>query len=272
MSYHVQKEGRGYYVVSTDTGKKHSKKPLTKAMATKQLKALYINANPKDEAGAGFVANLFGGVRKDLSRSDKAFYNKVKNTPVYSIMVVRKPLASVFGKLLNLVSAGKWNASMANQPYDKLFHLYVLMTYLDGGNVRFALTERNETVRFQSGSSSDFTDKPDDVKQVPYTANSLTFGQLFDNTIKAGGSDVWTYDFNKNNCQDYVMTLLRGNNLLTPELQTFVKQDTKELVDKALHPAVQAGLTAITDIAAIGRKITGMGLDNPCFHHNELGY
>jgi hypothetical protein len=266
------KSGNGYYVVSSDTGKKHSKKPLTKATATKQLKALYINANPKDEAGAGFVANLFGGVRKDLSRSDKAFYNKVKNTPVYSIMVVRKPISSVFGKLLNLVSGGKWNESIATQPYDKLFHLYVLMTYLDGGKIKFVLTERNETVRFQSGSSADFTDKPDDVKQVPYTANSLTFGQLFDNTIRNDPS-IWVYNFENSNCQDFVITLLKRNNLLTPELQTFVKQDTKELVEKTLHPVVKSGLTAITDIAAIGRKVVGMGLnDNPHIHHNELGY
>ena len=266
--YDVRKVSNGWFVISTDTGKRHSNKPFkTRKEAEAQNRALYANANPLNEKGAGFVANLFGGVRKDLSRSDKAFYNKVKNVPIVSMMVVRKPIASTFGKLLNLVSLGKWNATMATQPYDRLFHLYLLMTYMDNGKVAFALTERNETIRFRSASSSDFTDKPDEVMQVPYTANSLTLGVVFDNAVKSGGSDIWTYDFNKNNCQDYVMTLLRGNNLLSPELDTFVKQDTKELINKSLNPVVQSGLNAITDIAAIGRKITGMGLEN-----HQLGY
>lgn len=271
MPYDVQKVSNGYYVVSTNSGKRHSTKPFkTKREAEAQRKALYANANPMTE-GAGFIANLFGGARKDLSKSNKAFYNKVKNVPMVSMMVVRKPLASVFGKLLNLVSGGKWNQALANQPHDKLFHLYVLMTYFESGTVKFALTERNETVIFRSASSADFVDNKSDVMQVPYNANSLTLGAVFDNAVKADPS-IWVYNFETSNCQDYVIKLLQRNNLLTPELQSFVKQDTKELVEKTLHPVVKSGLTAITDIAAIGRKITGYGLDNPCIHHNELGY
>jgi len=41
--YHIEQHGSGYYVVSTDTGKKHSKEPLTKKMANAQMKALYVN-------------------------------------------------------------------------------------------------------------------------------------------------------------------------------------------------------------------------------------
>jgi hypothetical protein len=265
MPYDVRKVSNGWFVISTDTGKRHSNKPFkTRKEAEAQRRALYANANPLNEKGAGFVANLFGGVRKDLSRLDKAFYNKVKNVPIVSMMVVRKPIASTFGKLLNLVSLGKWNAAMANQPYDRLFHLYLLITYMDSGTIKFALTERNETIRFRSASSADFTDKPDEVKQVPYTTNSLTLGALFDNTVK-NDDKIWVYSFNEANCQDYIKKLLERNNLLTTELDTFIKQDTKQLIESTLHPIVQSGLNAITDIAAIGRKFTGMGL-------YQLGY
>ena len=34
---------RGYKVVNTNTGKQFSKRPLSKAMATRQLRALYRN-------------------------------------------------------------------------------------------------------------------------------------------------------------------------------------------------------------------------------------
>jgi hypothetical protein len=43
MPWVIKKEGTGYVVVTKETGKKHSKKPMTKAMALKQLAALQIN-------------------------------------------------------------------------------------------------------------------------------------------------------------------------------------------------------------------------------------
>jgi hypothetical protein len=35
----------GFFVVTNDTGRKHSKKPLTKEVAKKQLAALHIHAD-----------------------------------------------------------------------------------------------------------------------------------------------------------------------------------------------------------------------------------
>jgi len=41
MPYSLQKSGKGYYVVTEGSGKKHSKKPLSKDTAERQMKALY---------------------------------------------------------------------------------------------------------------------------------------------------------------------------------------------------------------------------------------
>jgi hypothetical protein len=49
MPYHIGKVKGGYQVVSTDTGKTHSNKPMPKGRAARQLKALY--ANVKDAGG-----------------------------------------------------------------------------------------------------------------------------------------------------------------------------------------------------------------------------
>jgi hypothetical protein len=51
MPYHLElvhgsKPAR-YFVVTTSTGRKHSEKPLTMAMAKKQLAALHIHADKK---------------------------------------------------------------------------------------------------------------------------------------------------------------------------------------------------------------------------------
>ena len=40
MPYHIQKEGRGYVVVTTSTGRRHSDKPITKTKAEAQLRVL----------------------------------------------------------------------------------------------------------------------------------------------------------------------------------------------------------------------------------------
>jgi hypothetical protein len=41
MPYTLKESGKGFYVVTEETGKKHSKKPLPKSRAEKQMAALY---------------------------------------------------------------------------------------------------------------------------------------------------------------------------------------------------------------------------------------
>lgn len=40
MPYHIIKEGKGYIVVTTSTGRRHSDKPISKAKAEAQLRVL----------------------------------------------------------------------------------------------------------------------------------------------------------------------------------------------------------------------------------------
>jgi hypothetical protein len=88
MPYALQKSGNGYFVVNQNTGKKYSKKALTKTVANRQMAALRMHSvgeglpNPSndqiagltmynpasDEEGAGFVDML------------KSAYNKVAKT------------------------------------------------------------------------------------------------------------------------------------------------------------------------------------------------
>ena len=47
MPYHLQKSGKGYYVVTTSTGRKHSASPITKAKAEAQLRLLESIKEPR---------------------------------------------------------------------------------------------------------------------------------------------------------------------------------------------------------------------------------
>lgn len=50
MPYHLEKNpgGYGYFVATTGTQRRHSKKALPKTRAIKQLKALYVHAPDSD--------------------------------------------------------------------------------------------------------------------------------------------------------------------------------------------------------------------------------
>ena len=80
MAYELKKVKNGYYVVSVETGKKHSKRPLSKAKAEAQLRILLKNldkeqaqnqgdiiAYPLDKRGVMKVENV---VRKEKQRKE----------------------------------------------------------------------------------------------------------------------------------------------------------------------------------------------------------
>jgi hypothetical protein len=47
MPYHLQQSGKGYYVITTSTGRKHSDKPISKAKAEAQMRLLEMSDRKK---------------------------------------------------------------------------------------------------------------------------------------------------------------------------------------------------------------------------------
>jgi hypothetical protein len=61
--YKLKAEDNGYFVITKETGRKHSKKPLPKARAEAQMRALY--ANVKDaKRGAGLMSDFLSGLKE----------------------------------------------------------------------------------------------------------------------------------------------------------------------------------------------------------------
>ena len=50
MPYELEQSptGRGYFVITKGTHRRHSNKPLTKSMAARQMAALYVHAPDSD--------------------------------------------------------------------------------------------------------------------------------------------------------------------------------------------------------------------------------
>lgn len=61
MPYELQRSGRGYYVVTKETGRKHSNRPLPKGRAQSQMRALYAAEN-------GYVLRSRAGRKSPFAR------------------------------------------------------------------------------------------------------------------------------------------------------------------------------------------------------------
>jgi hypothetical protein len=88
----------------------------------------------------------------------------------------------------------------------------------------------------------------------------LTIQQLMDNTAKKMGDKFIHYDALLNNCQSFLVGVLEGNGLMTPEYKSFILQDISKLREELpAHVGVVA--KAATTAGAIADTIlNGNGL------------
>jgi hypothetical protein len=154
--------------------------------------------------------------------------------------VVRKPVSSAVKEALNVVSLGEFKKKLAKQSYDDIFHLFMLLTLSDGTNVSL---EKNSiiTMRVNPDRSGE------SVEASP--PEGLTLNDLMNAAAKKMGKKFIPYAANSNNCQNFILNVLRANNMDTPELDTFVKQDTNELFEGGIVD-LRKFSNAITDLGA----------------------
>lgn len=203
---------------------------------------------------------------KDMSSAVKKVMSQHSGQPIIGITVARVPIVGVIEKILRLVSRKAIN-------YDTIYHLYMLV-YLKNGVV--LRVERNETFQMVPASSKDINmsvsqEVPDKVKgpaSVKVRVPAMPLGQAMDNFVKEAKSrnptmGPWRYasmssdGSPSNNCQDMILSWLKGMGALTSEVQTFVKQD----IDKLLPAAANDVQQGITDLAgAVKDKLLGKGV------------
>ena len=156
------------------------------------------------------------------------------DTPVTGVRVCRKPIASGVKAALDVLTLGGFSAAARALNYDNVMHLWIVLDTPDG-TARF---DKNEVVRLLRHSDS----APESVAvSVP---PGLTVGSLFKAGEAQNPSNFWLYSTTYN-CQRFVMDLLRGSGLDTPELTKFVLQDTESLLSGYAKNAADA----VTDLA-----------------------
>lgn len=128
--------------------------------------------------------------------------------------------------------------TIANVPYDNLFHLFFEMT-VDGEKWIIEKIERITLVKEDRSqkTGAEFTSS--------FPVNK-TVNELFKNTENFMGDRFLPYQSNSNNCQVFIMGVLQSNGLSTPELTTFVKQDTRSIFKNS--PVLRKFANTLTDL------------------------
>jgi hypothetical protein len=199
------------------------------------------------------IGDVSRGVRRDYPPRVRELLARIGDKQIVAMAVRRDPIKGPLNTALNLITLGKWNEVRTRYNYDKLFHLG-LEVVLDMGETEARFTvEKNEVINIGQAKA---TNADTEYQSVPRTVANLNV--LLGKAREVMGDRFFLYDAFQNNCQDFVMNVLRANGLLTGELERFIKQPIVQVAaalpsytSKIAKFATDAG--ALVNVAVEGR-------------------
>ena len=209
--------------------------------------------NPYNQKGDGIVSwlkNAYHTItnpKKALTKMPKQVSDtltKYGNETITEIIVARSKVLSVIQFLLNALTLGTFNREKQRLKYDDIFHLYCIIVLSNGTRL---ITERNQRVELK-----EYKHQPEGIdEKFSIRVRALTLSKLFENAIAHQGDNLWYYDAVKNNCQNYITTILKSSGLYNEKFGSFINQN----VDSLLTDTVKKISTATTDIASLAENI-----------------
>lgn len=188
------------------------------------------------------VSTFIGSfVRNDYSPAVREVLTEYGNGQVYHMEVRRTPIKAYVNDLMNIISVGRWNEAKSKYAFDKVFHLSVIvrLSMPDGEKASLRI-EKNEIIDI----TPNFPQREDgmEVLEVPVPC-CVTLREMLDRTKARMGEAFFPYNAFSNNCQSFILNLLQANDLTSPELEAFVKQDVGAIVQEL--PPVTAPIASL---------------------------
>ena len=175
-------------------------------------------------------------------KSVQNLLKRVGNEKINEIKVARTPLSKILSFFLNLTSRGEFKKRLNETPYDKLYHLFMIVKTEKGTY----LVEKNEVIIIKKFNGK--LTKDTEILEANMRDN-LTLNILLEKTKNNMGDKFFSYKGQDNNCQFFISQILKSNGLNTDELDKFVLQDTRALFSN--NPRFRKIVNSITDIGAI---------------------
>ena len=177
-----------------------------------------------------FFKKLIYG-RDEFSPKVKSLLNHFGRIPIKHITVCRNPLREItfIAKIVATVN------------YDKLFHLFLKIELQNGQQL---ILEKNEVINmdlfkgYKQGT---------ETKEIIFPTSHLTIDIMLNRTKEAMGNNFFTYQAGSNNCQTFIYTMLKVNNLLNPDIESFVLQRKTNEIFK--NEALRKFTNTLTDVA-----------------------
>lgn len=187
------------------------------------------NLGKKAYKGAKSVVNKTTEVAKKVITGNtgmppnvKKILDKDGDKIISKIVIARTPLGSALMSALNVASLGDFKKKLKDTPYDKLFHLKLIITLQNGTKLALEKEERvNLSNKTQPKKGQEEIDVPVD--------KTITLNQLYHNAEIRMGDRFYPYSAKDNNCQNFVLNVLQASNLGGSNDYEFVKQNTQSL-------------------------------------------
>jgi hypothetical protein len=228
----------------------------------KGVKSVTKKAEKGLEIAKDYGSAIISG-RNDFPPKVRALLAKYGDETVVEYKLKRTPVSKLLTSALSGVSLGAFGKRFKRSEFDDLFHLFLEMTTSSGKRLS---VEKNEVINMDLSPPS--RDK-EEVKNITDNIKELTINDIMETTKKyMGDKKFYGYSARDNNCQDFIVALLKSNSIGGDSDITFVKQDTKSLFEKL--PFLRKFSNTITDLGASVNVITtGAGIENIVMSREE---
>jgi len=201
------------------------------------------------------VVDVTKGKRQGYSPKVRAYLAENGNKTIQGLILRRDPIRGILHTVINALTLGNWAAARRKYAYDKVFHLGLEVTLSAGPTT---IVEKNEVINVGPSKPID----GDTETMVIGDPGVLTLQEMLDRTQKLMGDRFFNYSAFENNCQDFIIAILRANNLWTAARDEFVKQPLESLVKELPSYTgrvanVATDLAALADVAIQGRGRRG---------------
>jgi len=202
------------------------------------------------------VTDLVFKGKSNYPVSVKNTLSRYGNNKITKMILARKPLSTAMNMSLDVFSGFKYMNKLKKSPYDKLFHLSVILV-LD--NRKQLIFEKVETMSLKEFSGNPFNQKGTETLEITNIPPDLKVLNLVENTRKLmGDNKFFTYNSSSNNCQNFLVNMVRANIPSYEPYVNFIKQDT-EFVFKN-NPAFRKFANTLTSTGRVFGVLMGKGL------------
>jgi hypothetical protein len=197
------------------------------------------------------------GYREVYTNEAKRILKTIGNNTITKMTICRAPVNNMLIKILNGLSFGVFTNLMKTHGFDKLYHLSLLLEI----NGKTVIIEKLAEINISYDISNSFN-QASTLMSVSNYLGILSLNQLTSKTKEyMGVNDYFDYNAFTNNCQNFILSILRANDISNSTYENFIYQDITKLYESLQEKAPQTSKVAkmTTRMGALWNRLTGKG-------------